>query len=88
MKIYFGIDCAPGMVRPDVYAKSVFERLGVEPMSPKSTLFGAWKWEVSVDDDFNWEDFKLWMKSRMNFLYGKGYIRGAEWDLVPDKSNQ
>ena len=32
MKIYFGIDCAPGGIRPNTHAERVFEKLGINPI--------------------------------------------------------
>lgn len=79
MRIYFGIDCAPGTPRPDVRAKSVFERLGVEPIEPYNKFFGAWQWNVQVADDFDFENFSAWIKEYTEWLYEEGLIRGAEW---------
>lgn len=84
MKIYFGIDCAPGSIRPDVYAERVFDKLGVEPIEAYSKLFGVWEWKVTVSEDFDYEDFKKWMKTEMDRLYEMGYIRGAQWDKVEE----
>lgn len=84
MRIYFGIDCYPGGVRPDEYAKRVFEKLGVEPTEAYSKLFGAWEWEVTVNDDFNYEGFRTWMKTEMDSLYETGRIRGAQWDKIEE----
>lgn len=80
MKVYFGIDCAPATPRPDIYAVKVFEKLSVEPIEPYNKFFGAWEWSVEVTDDFNWDNFKDWIKGYMDNLYEKGYIRGAQWD--------
>lgn len=82
MKIYFGIDCAPGSIRPSTYAERVFEKLRVDPIEAYSKLFGAWEWEVDVDDNFDYESFKIWMKTEMDELYNTGRIRGAQWDKV------
>lgn len=79
MRVYFGIDCAPGAARPDVWAKEVFEELGVEPVETDSRLFGAWEWHVDVADAFDWDSFSSWMKKKMDRLYEAGHIRGAKW---------
>lgn len=88
MKIYFGIDCAPGAIRPDVYASGVFKKLGVSPVEPYSKLFGAWEWQVTVDDEFNFKEFNSWMKQEMDTLYAKGSIRGAQWDTINDNPDK
>lgn len=82
MHIYFGIDCAPCSPRPDTYAKLVFDKLGVEPIAAYNKMFGAWEWEVVVDNDFDFQEFNSWMKSTMDKLYNSGYIRGAQWNKV------
>lgn len=46
MKIYFGIDCAPGGIRPNTYAERVFEKLGINSIEAYNKCFGAWEWEV------------------------------------------
>lgn len=84
MKIYFGIDCAPGTPRPNVYAERVFEKLGVESVDAYSKVFGAWEWQVEVDDNFDFDDFKSWMKNEMDKLYNSGNIRGAQWDKIEE----
>lgn len=45
-KYYFSfeIDCAPGALRPNIYAKSIFEHIGVDEFEAQSKLFGAWQW--------------------------------------------
>ena len=82
MKIYFGIDCAPGGIRPNTYAERVFEKLGINPIEAYNKCFGAWEWEVDVDDNFDYESFKMWMKAEMDELYKAGRIRDAQWDKV------
>ena len=35
-----------------------------------------------MDDNFDYESFKAWMKTEMDELYNTGRIRGAQWDKV------
>ncbi len=64
--------------------KGFFEKLGVEPIEAYSKLFGAWEWEVTVSEDFDYEEFKKWMKMEMDRLYEMGHIRGAQWNKVDE----
>ena len=81
--IDFGIDCAPGSPRPDTFAGSVFEYLGVEYHEPYNKFFGAWEWNVDVNmTDKEWDTFDKWMKEKMDNLYENGRIRGARWQKV------
>lgn len=85
--IYFGIDCAPGAIRPDTFAKKVFEYLGLPYQEPDSMLMGAWNWRI-WSEDYNKEyieEFKHWMKQSMDKLYEDGYIRGAEWGPIDEE---
>ena len=84
LKIYFGIDCAPGTPRPEIYAKRVFEKLGVESVTPYSKCFGAWEWNIELDDTFDFDSFSSWMKSEMDRLYNTGNIRGAQWGKIKE----
>lgn len=77
MIVNFGIDCYPGGLRPDYYAKPVFEYLGIEYINPVSMCFGAWEWTVTVPDDFDYEAFSDWFISKTQELYEKGSIRGS-----------
>ena len=81
--ISFGVDCYPGSPRPDAYAKKVFEYLGLEYINPYSMVFGAWEWEVSIDED-KYHDFDKWMRETMDALYESGRIRGARWGKLKD----
>ena len=79
--VYFCIDCDPYQQRPEVYARKVFEKLGVKESEPVSKLFGAWQWNVDKKlSESEWVEFKDWMKVEMDALYTQGKIRGAQWD--------
>lgn len=79
IKISFVIDCAPGSPRPDVYARKVFDYLGIEYINPISKFFGAWTWCVEISES-KYEDFSDWMQETMDDLYKRGHIRGAQWN--------
>lgn len=87
--IYFGIDCDPFQQRPDVYAKAVFDKLGVAEIEPYSKMFGAWQWNVKKNmTEEEWKEVNTWMKSEMDRLYGNDKIRGAQWDKLTASNDE
>lgn len=57
--------------------KRVLEKFGVESVTPYSKCFGAWEWNIELDDTFDFNSFSSWMKREMDRLYNTGNIRGA-----------
>lgn len=81
VKVVFGIDCEPCTPRPDVYAKDIFAMLNKEYQEPYSKMFGAWEWEVEVDNCCDIEQKLNCIHERFETLYNQGYIRGAYVNL-------
>lgn len=77
------IGCAPGPIRPDTYAKEIFNDLGIEYCEPVNKFFGDWSWEVMLQEDkFNIvrEKHAPYLKE----LYDKGAIRYSNWQLFTE----
>ena len=60
MKRTMYIDCEPGMPRPDVYAKVIFQNILKRPYQEDNCrLFGCWTWEnVEMTEKERKEAFK------------------------------
>jgi len=89
IKVSIGIDCPPGEPRPDTVFGHVMPEL-ISSITGKekreSSFFGAWIWELTVDED-EWDRAKPEIKKTMDNLVARGIIRGAQWSKLGDEEN-
>ena len=44
--LHLEIDCAPGPIRPDVYAQVICSKHNIEYKEPVTKFFGNWVWDL------------------------------------------
>lgn len=83
-EVYIGIDCAPGMPRPETYTERVREILDVNTLGPvQSKLFGAWTWKLTVELESDDVDKKVQeIQEYFVSIYEKGFVRGTEHYII------